>query len=187
MLERMKIEFGVYLNADDIARTLFGPPEWVSRKAQQIVRDRREAALSAGRDHAFETVMSHPSHIAYMAKAAELGFEVRLFFVGTESPSINLDRVANRVLHGGHPVPPDRIVERYHRCLENLPAAIRTAQICYIFDNSSTDSPLSRLARIGPHLQLRHDRHKPQILPVWWLKILTQINPVNPFGDGILA
>jgi predicted ABC-type ATPase len=201
LLVRQGIEFGEYLNADEIARELSGPPEWISRKAQQIVRDRRDAALNERRDHAFETVMSHPSHIQYMAQAADSGFEVRLFFVATENPAINLDRVTNRVLHGGHPVPPDRIIDRYQRCLGNLPDAIRAANECFIYDNSFSDGPLRLLANIGLYGDERWLTHMvpdspspdreivkttPDDIPAWWLKILLQIKPTNSFASGIL-
>lgn len=140
------VSLGEYLNADDIARALDGPPGEVSLRAQQVVRDKREAALREGRDHAFETVMSHPSHIDYMAKAADWGFTVRLYFVATEDPVINLDRVANRVLHGGHAVPVERIINRYRRCLDNLVEAMKVAHHVEIFDNSSALSPIRRVA-----------------------------------------
>ena len=154
------IALGEYLNADDIAANLTGPPDEIAREAQQIVRDRRIAALREGRDHSFETVMSHVSHIDYMHEARLAGFEVRLFFVATEDPVINLGRVDNRVTHGGHGVPADRVVARYHRSIGNLPAAMLASDQCRIFDNSSADRPLRRLAdaiRFGEILWLEHD------------------------------
>jgi len=210
MLIESGISLGEYFNADDIARDLEGPPEEVSRRAQQIVRDKREAALAQGRDHAFETVMSHPSHIDYMKEAASAGFEVRLYFVATEDPVINLDRVGNRVVRGGHDVPADRIVGRYHRCSANLPDAIAAATHCEIFDNSSSNNPMRHLAQLrarptrlrgrqkphllhDPHLTLesyQRSRMRRQIeldaIPVWWFEILLQIKPTDPFADGPL-
>lgn len=147
-LVRRGLDLGEYLNADDIAVTIHGPAERVSREAQQIVRERREAALRECRDHAFETVMSHPSHIEYMSRARAAGCQVNLLFVATEHPHINLDRVANRVLHGGHDVPPDRVISRYSRCLAQLAAAIATADVSRVFDNSRSDTPLREIALI---------------------------------------
>ncbi len=177
LLTNQGIAFGEYLNADDIAGELSGSPEWVSQQAQQIVRDRRDLALHEGRDHAFETVMSHTSHIEYMTRAAESGFEVRLFFVGTENPVINLDRVSNRVLRGGHPVPSDRIVARYQRCLDNLPAAIAAADHVEIFDNSTIDQPLAWIASIArmPSGDFDFTWHKIGKSPVWWLEIVLKL------------
>ena len=146
MLEAEGVEFGEYLNADNIAREFGEVTEFVSRKAQQIVRDMRKDALTEGRDHSFETVMSHTSHIDHMAEAKRHGFEVQLHFVATDDPVINLDRVANRVQRGGHSVPEDRVIARYERCLENLPAAFAGADSARIYDNSTADSPMRLLA-----------------------------------------
>ncbi|MEY2926329.1 MAG: hypothetical protein RL367_806 [Pseudomonadota bacterium] len=163
---------GHYLNADDNALTLSGTPENVSRQAQEIVREGRRQALSAGSDYCFETVMSHPSHIEHMQAARKAGFETRLCFVATEGPVINRSRVANRVVHCGHDVPPDRIEARYHRCLALLPAAIQACHHCLIFDNSKPEAPLRLLAEVE-RAQLRYsDGNSPVDLPFWWVKIL---------------
>lgn len=205
MLVQQGVSFGDYLNADDIANTLVGSPSEVSARAQMIVREKRDLALAEGRDHAFETVMSHPSHIDYMAKAASHGFSVKLYFVATEDPELNIDRVANRVLHGGHDVPVERIVNRYYRCLSNLKDAIKAAEYSEIFDNSSVDRPLRWLASIynprSSHIpdaalskmqlfhihvarSVRNQRVDPSDIPVWWLEILMQIKSDDPFADG---
>ena len=40
-----------------------------------------------------------------MLDAKARGFEVRLVYIGTENVEINLARIRNRVLAGGHDVP----------------------------------------------------------------------------------
>jgi len=47
------------------------------------------------------------------------GYFVRLFFVGTDDPSINAKRVAMRVIEGGHDVPIGKIISRYAKSLAN--------------------------------------------------------------------
>lgn len=68
----------------------------------------------------------------------ERGLDYRnyLYFVATESPDINVLRVANRVAKGGHPVPEDKIRERYFRSLDLLADAIPHTYRCFIFDNT---------------------------------------------------
>ena len=142
------LDFGEYLNADDIAATMDGPPDTVASRAQAEVRSRREAALLDCRNYSFETVMSHPSHVEHLRKAKAAGYDVLVYFVATDDPWINQGRVANRVIQGGHDVPRDRITARYHRCLANLPAAIAVADHGLIFDNSSAEKPMLALAKI---------------------------------------
>lgn len=146
-LEARGADFGVYFNADDIARTLDGDAESVARDAQQIVRDGREAALQDGRDYSWETVMSHPSHIEHLRAARALGYTTRLFYVATDSPLTNIGRVVDRVARGGHDVPPDRVIQRYAKSLGLLVDAFDASDAVRIFDNSDPDRAFRLLLR----------------------------------------
>ncbi len=88
------------------------------------------------RSFTFETVMSSPDKIEFLRSSQKAGFRTYLYFVATQSPKINIDRVANRVLDGGHNVPTDKIIARYHRSLGLLSDAIGASNRAYIFDNS---------------------------------------------------
>jgi predicted ABC-type ATPase len=85
----------------------------------------------------FETVMSSPDKIAFLAKAQRAGYRTYLYYIATEDPEINVSRVRNRVSLGGHPVPEDKIVSRYWRSLDLLMDAIAVTNRAYIFDNSA--------------------------------------------------
>lgn len=101
----------------------------------------RQKLLAAGISFTFETVMSFPDKIAFLQKAHALGFRTYLYFVATEDPEINIDRVRHRVAMGGHPVDADKIVSRYDRSLELLFDAVTHSDRAYIFDNSGQESP----------------------------------------------
>ncbi|HBO7967085.1 TPA: zeta toxin family protein [Pseudomonas aeruginosa] len=88
----------------------------------------------------FETVMSSGDKVAFMRRAQELGYRTYLYFVATDNPNININRVANRVGDGGHNVPADKIVQRYYRTLKLLPEAVAASNRAYIFDNSGESS-----------------------------------------------
>jgi predicted ABC-type ATPase len=111
--------------------------------------------------------MSHPGKVELLATAQAMGYRTYLYFVATDDPSINVSRVRNRVLLGGHPVPEDKIVARYGRSLELLKEAIRHTHRAYIFDNSgdSTDRKHTWLAEItdGRLLELKTER-----IPAWF-------------------
>lgn len=93
--------------------------------------------LIAGKQKcSFETVFSHPSKVAIMERARAAGYKVYLYFIATNSPEINKDRVKTRVQRGGHDVPPDRIESRYHRSLKQLPTALDLCYHAFMFDNS---------------------------------------------------
>ncbi len=127
-----------YINPDEIARDRFG--NWndpsAIRAAAEWAEKRREELLADGRGIAFETVLSAPDKLDFVARAAAAGYFVRVFFVATESPTILAARVARRVMQGGHTVPIEKIVSRYARSIANLSALIPTADRVYVFDNS---------------------------------------------------
>ena len=112
----------------------------------------------------FETVMSSKDKIEFLQLAQQQGFRTYLYFVATADPEINISRVAYRVKMGGHPVPPDKIVQRYYRSLNFLIDAVTYAHRAYIFDNS-TDSDSVLLAEItdGVELELKVDT-----VPQWF-------------------
>lgn len=75
-----------------------------------------------------------------MRRAAEAGYKVYLYFVSTESPDINVERVQIRVRQGGHDVPEEKIRERYCKSLALLYDAIQLAYHGFLFDNSASKS-----------------------------------------------
>lgn len=145
------VDFGDYVNPDDISRDLSREtfPDQYSRdrEAQARAERRRRDALAAGRSLSYETVMSHPSHLAFMREAKARGYEVHLFFVGVSNPAINVARVAQRVALGGHDVPAERTVGRYWRVMEGLAEAVLTADRAEVFDNSGSGEPPRVVAR----------------------------------------
>lgn len=102
----------------------FGAIEPNSYYASVLADFIRQALLGAGLSFTFETVMSFPDKVEFLQKAQQVGFRTYLYFVATEDPAINIDRVRHRVEMGGHPVDEDKIVSRYARSLELLFDAI---------------------------------------------------------------
>ena len=131
------VDFGLYINADDIARENIWTGDEGAREAQAEAGRLRDEYLAAGSNFSFETVMSHPSKVEFMTRARSAGYYVTLFFVATSDPVLNLERVQARVALGGHDVPEDRVLARYHRSLKLLPQAIAACNKCLVFDNSS--------------------------------------------------
>jgi predicted ABC-type ATPase len=127
-----------YLNPDEIARDRFGSwndPAAVA-KAATWATARREELLAQRAGIAFETVFSTEEKVEFLARAKDAGYFVRVFFIGTQDPTINAARVATRVMKGGHTVPIEKIISRYERSMDNLADAIEIADRVYVYDNS---------------------------------------------------
>jgi predicted ABC-type ATPase len=138
MLRERGVDFGEYINPDDIALTLEGSYEVRVAEAQHTADRRRDECITARRSFSFETVMSHSSKIDILKRAKAAGFVVHLYFVGIDDPRINVDRVALRVAQGGHDVPPDRVMARWHRTMGFLADAVMAADVTRVFDNSES-------------------------------------------------
>ena len=93
--------------------------------------------LEQGQSFTIETTLAGKNYLEMMNRARTLGFEVVLVYIGTEDVGINLSRIAQRVMRGGHDVPEADVRRRYWRSLQNLPLAVRLADHSLVFDNST--------------------------------------------------
>lgn len=128
------------------AQEMFGnwnSPEAVLKAAQHST-ELRYKCLEEKKNFVFETVFSSDEKLEFIRKAKDAGFFIRFFFVCTEKPSINVLRVTNRFLTGGHEVPISKIVTRYYKSLANAAVAISIVDRAYIYDNS-VDNQLPKL------------------------------------------
>ena len=128
----------LYINPDNIAEQEFGG--WNNSeaviKAAQRATELRYKSLNERRDFVFETVFSSPEKLDFLHKAHEVGFFIRLFYVCTESPDINVARITRRYMNGGHEVPISKVISRYFKSLEQAKQAISFVDRAYIYDNS---------------------------------------------------
>ena len=125
--------------------------------------------MLTGKNFSFETVFSHKSKLDVMTKAKEMGYRVYFYFITTEDPSININRVKIRVAQKGHPVPDEKIINRYYRSLDLMFDAVRLSTRAYLFDNSGKYYELVAQVDYGKNVQiLDYDK----ITPVWFKKYL---------------
>lgn len=138
VLQHKWIEGCTYINPDNIARDVYG--DWNSHDAVMAAAKHaeaeRERCLRLRESMAFESVLSASDKIDFIKRAKDEGYFIRLFFVGTDHPSINAARVTQRVMEGGHDVPIPKIISRYSKSIANCAAAAAFADRAYIYDNS---------------------------------------------------
>jgi predicted ABC-type ATPase len=131
----------LYINPDEIAQNEFGDwnsPE-ASLKAARKAERLRETCLMERRSLVFETVFSAPDKVEYLRRAKAADFFIRLFFICTDRPEINIARIAQRTLEGGHTVPTDKIISRYGKSIAQCAATMSLVDRAYIYDNSVED------------------------------------------------
>ena len=80
-----------------------------------------------------------------------------------------LARVSQRVQEGGHPVPAQRILERYPRSMAHLHKAVRLADLAFVYDAAEVE-------RGGPVLVALCEKEQTTLLvkkpPAWVTALL---------------
>lgn len=166
-----------YINPDDIAEERFGGwnnPEAV-RQAAAWATERRESLLAQGSGMAFETVFSASDKLDFIRRARRQSYFIRLFFIGTTDPEINVRRVQCRVADGGHNVPHVKIISRYFGSMVNLYPALNFVDRAYLYDNSIDGEPAALYARTQDgQLRKRYGQ------PPEWIDCAIQHIPRHP-------
>ena len=128
-----------YICPDIYASKLFDNVKDVKERYLKAIRFseyKREKLLERNQPIIVETVLSRSDKLDFVKKAKSKGYEVISVFVGTDSPEINISRVKQRVLQGGHDVPEDRLRERFVRSMNNLEYLSKLSDEIYVYDNS---------------------------------------------------
>jgi predicted ABC-type ATPase len=133
-----------FVNADDLASELnLGPYE-----SAAVATQLRHALVQQRESFVFETVFSDPvgDKVAFLRDATRAGYTVVLCFIGLDRAETSEERVAMRVLQGGHDVPTEKLAARFDRTLANLHRAIRELPFVHILDNSDLRHPFRKVA-----------------------------------------
>lgn len=130
-----------FVNADEIAKGL-SPfnPEGVAIEAGRLMLERIDCLLKRGESFSIETTLATRSYINLVRRAHAEGYQVHLIYFWLKSPELAMQRVAERVAHGGHNIPQDVIVRRYSAGISNLfNLFVNEVDSWMIYDNSDND------------------------------------------------
>ncbi len=133
-----------FINADEIAFQLCPDNvESVAFLSGRIMLHRISELLTNGETFAFETTLSTRSYKETVIFAKSIGYNVVLIYYWLNSVDLAIDRVASRVLKGGHNIDNEVIRRRYKRGINNLfNIYIPLVNECLIFDNTNIDFEL---------------------------------------------
>ena len=95
-----------------------------------------------------------------------------MFFICTESPTINAARIANRVMEGGHDVPIQKIISRYQKAIINAVKVTEFADRVYFYDNSVDNQDAQILFRTTDG---KFAKQYVESFPVWTRDILDSV------------
>lgn len=137
-----------------------------------------QRAIAERLNFAFETTLGGNTIPALLSSALSAGLEVRVWYVGLSSVELHIARVRARVDKGGHPIPEQKIRERFDRSRLNLIWLLPRLTELLIYDNSSEANPDAG-ERPEPKPLLHMDSGKPvgscdlRLIPEWAKPIVT--------------
>jgi predicted ABC-type ATPase len=143
---RFRESGGDYFNPDEAARgiRLANPAigqEDANAAAWHHGTRLLERAIAERLTYAFETTLGGDTITARLEAALSAGIDVRIWYVGLDTPERHVARVRSRVATGGHDIPEQRIRERYDRSRLNLIRLLPRLTELRLYDNSHESDP----------------------------------------------
>ena len=138
------------LDPDAIARGMnpFNPAAAALPAGRETLR-RTAEFLAQGLSFAVETTLAGHGKLDLVHEAKSHGYDVRLMFIGLDTPERCLRRIRNRVADGGHFVPDADVRRRFARSVANAVQALRLVDYAEFYDNSGDGHRLVLIARAG--------------------------------------
>lgn len=110
-----------FINADEIAKGLSPfQPDKVAIESGRIMLNRIKDLINLQKDFAFETTLATKTYTQFIKEAQKKGYFVTLIYFWLNSTDLAIERVKSRVVAGGHDIPIDTIMRRYHSGISNL-------------------------------------------------------------------
>ncbi len=130
-----------FINADIIQRDELGDPSpEASYRAAEIAGEKRREHIASGQSFVMETVFSHPSKLELLNDARDAGFRIIAFHLALASADLAVARVAARIAEDGHPVPEDKVRQRFARNRPLIRQAALLADRAMVFDASALNA-----------------------------------------------
>lgn len=126
--------------AAELVRELGVDLDEANGRAWQHGKSLLEAAIATGSNHAFETTLGGDT-ITRLLREASHTHDVLMLYCGLASAELHIARVAQRVAHKGHPIPEEKIRERWKTSRTNLVQLLPVLARLQVFDNSESVEP----------------------------------------------
>lgn len=126
-----------FVNADLIAAGLSPfAPDVAAFKAGRIMLETIAEYVKHGESFSFETTLSGLTYAQMIPVWRSSGYAVKLIFLSLSDVEIALERVATRVIQGGHNVPEEVIRRRFAHGIANFERYKLLVDSWQLYDNS---------------------------------------------------
>jgi predicted ABC-type ATPase len=129
-----------WFNPDTFARELRASTgcdqETANAQAWHESMRRFDEAVATGSNYAFETTLGGKTVTGKILEATKT-HDVLIWFCGLSSPELHITRIKARVTAGGHPIPEEKVRERYPLTQLNLIRLMPHVSYIQVYDNSA--------------------------------------------------
>ena len=133
VLKERSTDLGVIVDVDKITADLGGNTLESGKAALRKLRE----CIDKGISFTQETTLSGRKTEATAKQVRELGYHVRLFYIGLDSAEESLSRISNRVKRGGHDIPRDDVVRRFAGRWEAVGKVLPYCDEAEFYDNDN--------------------------------------------------
>lgn len=140
-LKSSRDDLGVIINVDDIAKS----KNISNLEAGKIAVAKIDRLLNMGVSFTQETTLAGRKTLKTIKKAKDLGYFIRLYYIGVSGYPELLSRVKNRVKKGGHNISEEDLSRRYKKYEEDLLSVLPYADEAVLYDNENGFAEAARL------------------------------------------
>ena len=133
VLRTQTTDLGTIIDVDRITATGGLSPIEGGKVALQRIRE----CLEKGVSFTQETTLSGKRTETTAAEAKRLGYFIRLYYVGLDTQKECMERIANRVRHGGHDIPAEVVERRFAGRWESVARVLPYCDEARFFDNDN--------------------------------------------------
>ena len=133
VLKERSTDLGVIVDVDRITAELGGNALAGGKAALRKISE----CIDKGISFTQETTLSGRKTEATAKQVRDLGYHVRLFYIGLDSAEESLARIANRVKRGGHDTPHDDVVRRFAGRWEAVAKVLPYCDEAEFYDNDN--------------------------------------------------
>ena len=133
VMKERSTDLGVIVDVDKITAELCGNALAGGKAALRKINECIEKGISFTQ----ETTLSGRKTEATAKQVRELGYHVRLFYIGLDSAEESLSRIANRVKRGGHDIPCDDVIRRFAGRWEAVAKVLPYCDEAEFYDNDN--------------------------------------------------
>ena len=133
VLKERSTDLGLIVDVDKITAELGGNALAGGKAALRKINE----CIDKGISFTQETTLSGRKTEATAKQVRDLGYHVRLFYIGLDSAEESLSRIANRVKRGGHDIPNDDVVRRFAGRWEAVAKVLPYCDEAEFYDNDN--------------------------------------------------